>query len=136
MHFNQKLPLSQPEDAFTVGTSPPNVTVHRCCQRQHVSSSKVASLSIPGRFLIPQGRGTITPALPYFANVKVAVIVALVAFFSSPSEGHSGADEGRGGGAAHLGRPAGGHQRSPAGRTSKSILGIRTLLRPSTAAAG
>ena len=80
MHFNQKLPLSQPEDAFTVGTSPPNVTVHRCCQRQHVSSSKVASLSIPGRFLIPQGRGTITPALPYFANVKVAVIVALDAF--------------------------------------------------------
>ena len=80
MHFNQKLPLSQPEDAFTVGTSPPNVTVHRCCQRQHVSSGKVASLSIPGRFLIPQGRGTITPALPYFANVKVAVIVALDAF--------------------------------------------------------
>ena len=80
MHFNQKLPLSQPEDAFTVGTSPPNVTVHRCCQRQHVSSGKVASLSIPGRFLIPQGRSTITPALPYFANVKVAVIVALDAF--------------------------------------------------------
>ena len=63
-----------------MGTSPPNVTVHRCCQRQHVSSGKVASLSIPGRFLIPQGRGTITPALPYFANVKVAVIVALDAF--------------------------------------------------------
>ena len=45
-----------------------------------MSSNKVASLSIPGRFLIPQGRGTITPALPYFANVKVAVIVALDAF--------------------------------------------------------
>ena len=40
----------------------------------------MASLSIPGRFLIPQGRGTITTALPYFANVKVAVIVALDAF--------------------------------------------------------
>ena len=82
----------------------------------------MASLSIPGRFLIPQGRGTITLLLPYFANVKAAMIVALAAFFL-PSEGRSRADEGRA--AAHPGV-----DQLVGNGTTNSILGIRTLLGP------
>ena len=114
----------QPE----VATQPTGGCIH-CGHRVKPAATcehgKVASLSIPGlrRFLIPQGRGTITPPPALFCKCEGCYDCGAGAAFFLPSEGRSRADEGRA--AAHPGV-----DQLVGNGTTNSILGIRTLLGP------